>query len=419
MFAVDLEPGSSLNNHTGTWRTETPRYRTLTPPCEHGCASEEPVREWLSALQLGTDQGAHDAWNLMVSVNPLPATMGRICYASCESACNRTQLGGSILIREIEGILGEHALREGWALPAPRPSTQRNVAVIGSGPRGISAMYQLHQAGHNVTLFESQNKLGGTLSRSISENRLPQWILHGEINRIVSAGVTVHMHNTIRHISNVMDQFDGFIWATGASMCMAIVDGETIWRQPVHIGGRQRRTSTLSIGRGRAAALALTSYLASTSTSVRAHEPMTAQEPVPSPTQGTSNTTEQTPSLLPLPSLSHTVDEPAILAQFDLLNHWYYEPAENQLLPNTPPRSGLTPAEFINGQIPRDLVREALRCMSCGSCFECDNCYAVCPDNAIVKVPGGYVINEDYCKGCGICVEECPSGAIELIALQR
>jgi 2-oxoacid:acceptor oxidoreductase delta subunit (pyruvate/2-ketoisovalerate family) len=60
---------------------------------------------------------------------------------------------------------------------------------------------------------------------------------------------------------------------------------------------------------------------------------------------------------------------------------------------------------------------EARRCLSCGSCFSCDNCYALCPDNAVLKIgpPGEYVIDLDYCKGCGICVEECPAGAIEMV----
>jgi 2-oxoacid:acceptor oxidoreductase delta subunit (pyruvate/2-ketoisovalerate family) len=59
---------------------------------------------------------------------------------------------------------------------------------------------------------------------------------------------------------------------------------------------------------------------------------------------------------------------------------------------------------------------EARRCLSCGNCFSCDNCYALCPDNAVIKLgpSGQYEIDLDYCKGCGICVEECPAGAIRM-----
>jgi len=65
---------------------------------------------------------------------------------------------------------------------------------------------------------------------------------------------------------------------------------------------------------------------------------------------------------------------------------------------------------------------EARRCLSCGNCFSCDNCYGVCPDNAVIKLgptgegPGEkYLIDLDYCKGCGLCVAECPSGAIQMV----
>lgn len=61
---------------------------------------------------------------------------------------------------------------------------------------------------------------------------------------------------------------------------------------------------------------------------------------------------------------------------------------------------------------------EARRCLSCGHCFECDNCYGMCPDNAILKLGAGrgFRIDLDYCKGCGICANECPSGAVDMVA---
>jgi Pyruvate/2-oxoacid:ferredoxin oxidoreductase delta subunit len=74
--------------------------------------------------------------------------------------------------------------------------------------------------------------------------------------------------------------------------------------------------------------------------------------------------------------------------------------------------------EVTGGLDPATALFEARRCLSCGSCFACDNCYGVCPDNAVVKLePGGayaYAFDLDYCKGCGLCVQECPCGAIEL-----
>ena len=74
--------------------------------------------------------------------------------------------------------------------------------------------------------------------------------------------------------------------------------------------------------------------------------------------------------------------------------------------------------EVVGGLDESNALFEARRCMSCGSCFACDNCYGVCPDNAVIKLdPTGsyaYEIDYDFCKGCGICAQECPCGAIEM-----
>ena len=74
-------------------------------------------------------------------------------------------------------------------------------------------------------------------------------------------------------------------------------------------------------------------------------------------------------------------------------------------------------AEVVGNLDEETAAYEARRCMSCGNCFECDNCYGVCPDNSVVKLgPGkGFEFKYDYCKGCGLCVSECPCGAIKMI----
>jgi 2-oxoacid:acceptor oxidoreductase delta subunit (pyruvate/2-ketoisovalerate family) len=98
------------------------------------------------------------------------------------------------------------------------------------------------------------------------------------------------------------------------------------------------------------------------------------------------------------------------------INSWYYSDAPASIAEHLSAvrRSG-TFEEVVSGLGEDTALFEARRCLSCGSCFECDNCYSVCPDNAIAKLPGGgYAINLDYCKGCGLCAAECPCGAIEM-----
>ena len=108
------------------------------------------------------------------------------------------------------------------------------------------------------------------------------------------------------------------------------------------------------------------------------------------------------------------------LAGFDSLNTWYYSDAPRAIQPQLElARRSSTFDEVHQGLDESNALFEARRCMSCGNCFACDNCYGVCPDNAVIKLePGGayqYEFDLDFCKGCGICVEECPAGAIKMV----
>ena len=117
-----------------------------------------------------------------------------------------------------------------------------------------------------------------------------------------------------------------------------------------------------------------------------------------------------------------TVDRPRHeLATFERLNTWYYSDAERTRRPELEIARRQDNFEEIVGALTEDnALFEARRCLSCGNCFECDNCYGVCPDNAVIKLGGSqrYEFNYDFCKGCGICVSECPCGAIEMVPEQ-
>jgi 2-oxoacid:acceptor oxidoreductase delta subunit (pyruvate/2-ketoisovalerate family) len=111
-------------------------------------------------------------------------------------------------------------------------------------------------------------------------------------------------------------------------------------------------------------------------------------------------------------------------AEFSLLNTWYYTDAPRTLQPTLElARRRSTFEEVVGGLDETTALFEARRCLSCGNCFSCDNCFGVCPDNAVIKLEGaerdtagrGYAFDYDFCKGCGICVAECPCGAIEMV----
>jgi len=109
---------------------------------------------------------------------------------------------------------------------------------------------------------------------------------------------------------------------------------------------------------------------------------------------------------------------PNAVATFDRLNTWYYTDADKSRQPYLDLARRRASFEEVVGGLDKDTaLLEARRCLSCGNCFECDTCYGVCPDNAIIKLGPGqrYEVNYDYCKGCGVCAEECPCGAIDMV----
>jgi 2-oxoacid:acceptor oxidoreductase delta subunit (pyruvate/2-ketoisovalerate family) len=106
------------------------------------------------------------------------------------------------------------------------------------------------------------------------------------------------------------------------------------------------------------------------------------------------------------------------LAGIDKLNTWYYADAPKTVRPMLEIARRQNTFEEVQGGLDEtNALYEARRCLSCGNCFECDNCYGVCPDNAVIKLGAGqrFRFNYDYCKGCGICAQECPCGAITMV----
>jgi len=120
-----------------------------------------------------------------------------------------------------------------------------------------------------------------------------------------------------------------------------------------------------------------------------------------------------------LRGVAYTAPHKHALASFDRLNAWYYEDAPATVRPVLEAvRRVENFEEVVGGLDETNALYEARRCLSCGNCFECDNCYGVCPDNAVIKLGPGkrFKFDYDYCKGCGLCAQECPCGAIEMVA---
>ena len=534
-FAITLNPGSSLANHTGSWRTARPVYLDRLPPCNNQCPAGEDIQGWLFHAESGNYEAA---WRHLTRDNPFAAIMGRVCYHTCESACNRGKIDEAVGINSVERFLGDEAIKRGWKFAAPASESGKKVLIVGAGPSGMSAAYHLRKLGHAVTVMDAGPYMGGMMRFGIPKYRLPREVLDAEMQRIADMGVTVKLNSKVVNILEQMKagSFDAAFLAVGAHIgkramipsgdAAKIVDAISVLRSMegedkpmlgrrvvVYGGGNTAIDVARSVKRMGAEPIivyrrtrdkapahdfeieealqegVMVKWL---STIKQAGEKEITIEKMalddkgfPQPT-GEFETLEADSVVLALgqdvdlgllngvPGLEVTKDgvvkvgtdlmtghagifaggdmvpaernvtvavghgkkaarnidawlrgetyAPAPkheVAQFEKLNPWYYADAPKTVRPMLDIIRRQSTFEEVQGGLDESTALfEARRCLSCGNCFECDNCYGVCPDNAVIKLGPGkrFQFNYDYCKGCGMCVAECPCGAIKMEA---
>jgi 2-oxoacid:acceptor oxidoreductase delta subunit (pyruvate/2-ketoisovalerate family) len=534
-FAITLDVGSSLANKTGAWRTSRPLYVDRLPPCNHACPAGENIQGWLYHAESGDYEAA---WRVLTQDNPMPAVMGRVCYHTSETSCNRGSLDEAVGINSVERFLGDEALKQGWKFERPAQESGKRVLVVGAGPSGLSAAYHLRRLGHAVRIVEAGPMAGGMMRFGIPKYRLPREILDAEVLRILDMGVELALGVKVTSIRETMREggFDAAFLAVGAHLAkrayipageaahmldavavLRSMEGEAppmLGRRVVVYGGGNTALDVARTAKRLGASEAIIVYRRTrekmpahdfeleealqegvlvkwlstiksmSSEGTLAVEKMALDEKgFPQPT-GEVETLEADSLVLALgqdvdlslldgvpglrvadgvvevgqdmmtghpgifaggdmvPSertvtvgighgkkaarhidawLRGTRYEPAakhVVATFDKLNTWYYSDAPKTVRPMLDlARRTSTFSEEVHGLTEENALFEARRCLSCGNCFECDNCYGVCPDNAVIKLGPGkkFEFNYDYCKGCGVCVEECPCGAIDLV----
>ncbi len=533
-FAITLDPGSSLANHTGSWRTSRPVYLDRLPPCNNQCPAGEDIQGWLFHAESGNYE---KAWRHLTRDNPFPATMGRVCYHSCEDVCNRAKLDAPVGINSVERFLGDEALKQGWKLAPPAADSGKHVLVVGAGPSGMSAAYHLRRLGHRVTVHDAGPFLGGMMRFGIPKYRLPREVLDAEMQRVVDLGVEVKLNSKVDNIMESMKagKFDAAFLAVGAHIgkrayipagdTAKIVDAISVLRSMegedkpmlgrrvvVYGGGntaidvartakRMGADPIIVYRRNREKAPAhdfeieealqegimvkwLSTIKQAGESSITIEKMVLDEKGFPQPT-GEFETMDADSVVLALGQdvdlgllngvpglevsdgvvkvgtnmmtghpgifaggdmvpadrnvtvaighgkkaarnidawLKATTYVPAPkheLATFERLNTWYYADAPKTVRPMLDIiRRQSTFDEVQGGLDESTALFEARRCLSCGNCFECDNCYGVCPDNAVIKLGPGkrFEFNLEYCKGCGMCVSECPCGAIKMEA---
>ena len=214
-FAITLDPGSSLANKTGSWRTFRPVYVDRLPPCNAACPAGENIQAWLFHAESGDYE---KAWRSLTENNPLPAIMGRVCYHPCQGGCNRQFVDSSVGINAVERFLGDEALKRGWAFEKPAKSSGKRVLVVGAGPSGLSAAYHLARLGHTVEIHEAGPLAGGMMRFGIPKYRLPRDVIEAEVQRILDLGVKLKLNTKIANIADAMKagKFDAAFLAVGA-----------------------------------------------------------------------------------------------------------------------------------------------------------------------------------------------------------
>jgi len=213
------------NIFNASWTHKCPTYVHRTPPCQGSCPSGHDIRGWL-AIARGMDKSPVEgqawqeyAFERMAEANPFPSVMGRVCPAPCEDGCNRNEVDDQVGINGVEQYVGDWAIQNNVTLPKPETESGKKIAVIGGGPGGLSAAWQMRRKGHAVTVFEKQDKLGGMMAFGIPGYRVPRDILDAEIQRILDTGVVAKTGVTIGTdvtVEQLEADYDAIFWAVGA-----------------------------------------------------------------------------------------------------------------------------------------------------------------------------------------------------------
>ena len=534
--------GSMMWNLTGSWRNVRPLYDFKTSPCILGCPTNEDIQRY---IYLVTEGRHEEAWKTIIESNPMPAVTGRVCFHPCMTKCTRNDYDEAVDINAIERSLGDMGLENGGWMEKSKAVKKEKIAVVGSGPAGLSCAFYLARQGYPVTLFERDKTLGGVLRWGIPEYRLPNELLDRVIKQIldsgpvevkagVSVGTDVSMDQLEKEYAAIflglglmssrglgVDGEDEDGVEPGLDFLRKVNGGEKVdpGAKVVVVGGgntamdvarcalRSGREVTVVYRRTRNEMPAIAEeieeaekegvafhFLAAPKELVREGgklvrvifqkmelgEPDDSgrRRPVPvegetiemevdrlftaigeqADLEGIESTIETEWNLIKISDETGVTSDPKIFAGGDVvtgaasvveaiaagrkaaerigrmlagepepeveepktvgiedMNTDYFTHSKRNFVPRISAAEAKTGFSEIKTGYTRELLAsEADRCFSCGVCNYCDNCWVYCPDVAIARHEDEYEFLYDYCKGCLVCVFECPRNAISI-----
>ncbi|KYN05005.1 Glutamate synthase [NADH], amyloplastic [Cyphomyrmex costatus] len=201
------------------------------PFCQssHGCPLGNIIPKW---NDLVFHQNWKEALNQLLQTNNFPEFTGRVCPAPCEGACVLGISEPPVTIKNIECAIIDHAFEQGWIVPlSPTRRTGRLVAVIGSGPAGLAAAHQLNKAGHTVTVFERNDRIGGLLQYGIPTMKLSKQVVQRRVSLLAAEGIIFRTNIDVGKdvtMQKLQEQYDAIMLCTGAT-----------WPRDLPIPGRQ------------------------------------------------------------------------------------------------------------------------------------------------------------------------------------
>ncbi|ELV8593743.1 glutamate synthase subunit beta [Vibrio fluvialis] len=212
-FVLNAEFGNKINQQASRCMD------CGVPFCHNGCPIGNIIPEFNDAVYR---ESWEEAWHILSSTNNFPEFTGRVCPAPCESACVLGINQDPITICNIEKTIVERAYQDGYAKPkTPRTRTGKSIAIIGSGPAGLAAAEQLNSAGHTVTVFERDEKVGGLLSFGIPDFKLSMDVIDRKINLMAEAGVKFEVNAHVGvdiNAQQLRQEFDAVLLTGGSTV---------------------------------------------------------------------------------------------------------------------------------------------------------------------------------------------------------
>ncbi len=208
-----------------------PTYVHRTPPCQGSCPSGEDIRGWLDIVRgielppTGVSMSEY-AFRRSTDANPFPSMMGRVCPAPCQDGCNRNNVEDFVGINAVEQYIGDTAFSNGYKFDNSAAMNGKKVAIIGGGPAGLAAAYQLRRKGIASTVFDDHSELGGMFKYGIPGYRTPRDYLNSEIQRIIDmGGIEVKLNTRVGKdvaVADLEKNYDAVLWAIGCKSGRAL-----------------------------------------------------------------------------------------------------------------------------------------------------------------------------------------------------